>query len=33
MTSLNSGKGATEIAYFSDDELERILQLLGVVVD
>jgi ParB family chromosome partitioning protein len=27
------GKGAIEIAYFSDDELERILQLLGVVVD
>ena len=24
------GKGAVEIAFFSDDELERILQLLGI---
>jgi hypothetical protein len=24
------GKGAVEIAFFSDDELERILQLLGL---
>jgi len=24
------GKGAVELAFFSDDELERILQLLGV---
>lgn len=27
------GKGAVEIAFFSDDELERILQLLGVKAD
>jgi ParB family chromosome partitioning protein len=27
------GKGALEITFFSDDELERILQLLGVEVD
>ena len=24
------GKGAVEISFFSDDELERILQILGV---
>jgi ParB family chromosome partitioning protein len=28
-----NGKGAVEISFFSDDELERILQLLGVQVD
>ena len=28
-----AGKGAIEIAYFSDDDLERILQLLGVSAD
>ena len=27
------GKGALEVAFFSDDELERILQILGVRVD
>ena len=27
------GKGAVEIAFFSDDELERILQLLGIAAD
>jgi ParB family transcriptional regulator, chromosome partitioning protein len=27
------GKGSVQIAFFSDDELERILQLLGVKVD
>jgi ParB family chromosome partitioning protein len=27
------GKGALEIAFFSDDELERILQIVGVKVD
>jgi ParB family chromosome partitioning protein len=27
------GKGALEIAFFSDDELERILQILGVNPD
>jgi len=27
------GKGSVEIAFFSDEELERILQLLGVKVD
>jgi ParB family chromosome partitioning protein len=27
------GKGAVEISFFSDDELERILQLLGVQAD
>ena len=27
------GKGAVEIAFYSDDELERILQLLGVKAD
>jgi ParB family chromosome partitioning protein len=24
------GKGAVEISFFSDDELERVLQILGV---
>ena len=27
------GKGSVQIAFFSDDELERILNLLGVKVD
>ena len=27
------GKGAMEIRFFSDDELERILQIVGVKVD
>jgi ParB family chromosome partitioning protein len=27
------GKGALEIRFFSDDELERLLQLLGVKMD
>jgi len=27
------GKGAVEIAFFSDDDLERILQIIGVKVD
>ena len=27
------GKGAVEIAFFSDDDLERILQIVGVKVD
>jgi ParB family chromosome partitioning protein len=27
------GKGALEVAFFSDDELERILQILGVQAD
>jgi ParB family transcriptional regulator, chromosome partitioning protein len=29
----SQGKGALEISYFSDDELERILELLGVRAD
>jgi ParB family chromosome partitioning protein len=28
-----SGKGAVEISFFSDAELERILQLLGISLD
>ena len=27
------GKGAVEISFFSDQELERILQILGVTMD
>ena len=27
------GKGAMEISFFSDDELERILQILGIDPD
>ena len=27
------GKGALEIAFFSDDELERVLEILGVKAD
>ena len=27
------GKGAIEIAFFSDDDLERILQIVGVKAD
>lgn len=29
----NQGRGAVEIAFFSDDELERVLQILGVRAD
>jgi ParB family chromosome partitioning protein len=29
----SQGKGALEIAFFSDDELERVLQLLGIQTD
>ena len=29
----NKGKGAMEIAFFTDDDLERILQIVGVKVD
>jgi len=29
----SQGKGALEISFFSDDELERILQILGVRAD
>lgn len=29
----NSGKGALEITFFSDDDLERILQIVGVSAD
>jgi ParB family chromosome partitioning protein len=29
----SQGKGAVEIRFFSDDELERLLQLLGVQID
>jgi ParB family transcriptional regulator, chromosome partitioning protein len=29
----NQGKGALEIAFFSDDDLERILQIVGVKTD
>jgi ParB family transcriptional regulator, chromosome partitioning protein len=29
----SEGKGAVEISFFSDEELERILQILGVAVD
>ena len=28
-----AGKGAVEISFFSDEELERILQILGVTSD
>jgi len=27
------GKGSVEIAFFNDDDLERILQIVGVRVD
>ena len=27
------GKGAVEISYFSDDELQRVLEILGVNAD
>jgi ParB family chromosome partitioning protein len=27
------GKGALEISFFSDDELERVLEILGIRVD
>jgi ParB family chromosome partitioning protein len=29
----SQGKGALEIAFFSDDELERVLQILGINPD
>jgi hypothetical protein len=29
----SQGKGALEIAFFSDDELERVLEILGVKPD
>jgi ParB family chromosome partitioning protein len=29
----NRGKGSLDIAFFSDDDLERILQILGVRAD
>ena len=29
----SQGKGALEISFFSDDELERILQILGINPD
>ncbi|HLP77762.1 MAG TPA: ParB/RepB/Spo0J family partition protein, partial [Candidatus Paceibacterota bacterium] len=29
----NQGKGALEVSFFSDDELERILQIVGVTAD
>jgi ParB family chromosome partitioning protein len=29
----SQGKGSVEIAFFNDDDLERILQIVGVKVD
>jgi ParB family chromosome partitioning protein len=29
----SQGKGALEISFFSDDELERVLQILGIQTD